>query len=252
VLRRPGIDFWSTNVSTDSRKNIVGNWSGEVGCDREGECDRSTSLSLQVRPAPNVSISVGPSLGHQETGFQYVTTVSDPTATTFSGQRYVFARLIQNSVSMNTRFSVTFSPNLTFEAFLQPLIASGAYSRYSESERPRGLRRLVYGVDVGTVTTQPGDPARGLRDSIFVDPDGTGPAARFAFEDPSFTFRSLRGNAVLRWEYRPGSTLFVVWARSGSSELTHGGIDFGRDTEALFRGPAENIFLVKVNYWLGL
>jgi len=251
VLRRPGIDFWSTSVSTDSRKNVVVNWSGDVGCNRDGDCDRSTSLSLQVRPASNVSLSVGPSLGHEETGFQYVRTVADPTAAAFAGQRYVFARLVQNSIAMNTRFSVTFSPNLTLEAFLQPLIASGVYSRYNEYAAPRALQRLVYGEDRGSVTTQPGDPARGLRDSIFVDPDGAGPATRFGFEDPSFTLRSLRGNAVLRWEYRPGSTLFVVWTRTGASELTHGGIDLGRDTEALFRGPSDNIFLVKVNYWLG-
>src|SRR2546426_12807502 len=90
------------------------------------------------------------------------------------------------------------------------------------------------------------------RDSIFIDPDGSGPAARFAIEDPSFTLRSLRGNAVLRWEYRPGSTLYPVWTRSGASSLTRGAIDFSDDARALFRGPSENIFPVKVNYWLGL
>jgi len=252
VLRRPGIDFWSASVSSDARKDVVLNWSGDVGCNREGDCDRSTSLSLQVRPWSNVSVSLGPSLGHQENGFQYVTTVSDPTATAFYGRRYVFADLVQNSMSMDTRVSVTFSPTLTFEAFLQPLIASGEYARYKEYVAPRALRRVVFGEDVGTVTTQPGNPTAGVRDSVFVDPDGTGPAARFGIEDPSFALRSLRGNAVLRWEYRPGSTLYLVWARSGSSELTRGGIDFGRDTDALFRGPSENIFLIKVNYWLGL
>ncbi len=70
--------------------------------------------------------------------------------------------------------------------------------------------------------------------------------------DPSFTLRSLRGNAVLRWEYRPGSTLYLVWTRSAASSLSRGAIDFRDDAEALFSGPAENIFLVKVNYRLGL
>jgi hypothetical protein len=57
---------------------------------------------------------------------------------------------------------------------------------------------------------------------------------------------------VLRWEYRPGSTLYVVWTRSGQSDLTRGAIDFGDDVGALFEGPSENIFLVKLNYWRGL
>jgi hypothetical protein len=86
-----------------------------------------------------------------------------------------------------------------------------------------------------------------------VDPDGAaGVSPGTGFRDPSFTLRSLRGNAVLRWEYRPGSTVYVVWTRSTSSELTRGTIDFEEDMRAVFRGPAENIFLVKFTYWVGL
>ena len=85
-----------------------------------------------------------------------------------------------------------------------------------------------------------------------IDPDGGGPAEPFQLFDPSFTFRSLRGNAVLRWEYLPGSTLFLVWTRQSASSLGTGRIDFSRDAGALFEGPAENILLIKVNYWLGI
>jgi hypothetical protein len=244
VLRRPGIDYWSTSVSTDRRKNVVLNWSGDIGCNRDGHCDRSASLSIELRPLPNMSLSFGPFLGHEENGFQYVDTISDPTATAFYGKRYVFADLVQNSIAMNTRFNVTFSPNLTLELFLQPLIASGDFSNHKEYAAPRALRRLVYGVDVGTATPV----AAG--DSI--DPDGAGPAAGFVIPPLDFTFRSLRGNAVLRWEYRPGSTLFLVWTRSGESSLGRGRIDFGDDARALFRGSSQNIFLIKVNYWLGI
>lgn len=100
---------------------------------------------------------------------------------------------------------------------------------------------------MGTITIHPGDPK-----VYTIDPDGVGPADTFRVTDPSFTFRSLRGNAVLRWEYLPGSTLFLVWTRSSASDLTRGEIHFGEDARALFRGPAENIFLIKVNYWLGI
>ena len=246
VYRRPGIDFWSANISTDSRKNVVLGWNGDIGCNRDGDCDRSMSLSLQLRPASNVSVSLGPSASHEESGFQYVTAVGEP-----SGTRYVFADLVQNSLSMNTRFNVTFSPNLTLELFLQPLVASGAYSRYKEYAGPRALRRLVYGVDVGTIIVTP-DTAGGPA-SIRIDPDGNGVVdSAFTFRDRSFALRSLRGNAVLRWEYRPGSTLFLVWTRSSESSLSRGTIDFGDDFGALWRGPSQNIFLIKVNYWLGI
>ena len=86
-----------------------------------------------------------------------------------------------------------------------------------------------------------------------MDPDGAGTASvGTGFRDPTFTLRSLRGNAVLRWEYRPGSTVYVVWTRSSASEEPRGTIDFHEDARAVFRGPAENIFLVKFNYWFGL
>jgi hypothetical protein len=133
---------------------------------------------------------------------------------------------------------------------------------------PRSRQRLVYGEDVETWVAgprveptgdttfscssplQPGGPSQEPR-TICIDPDGGGAADTIAIADPGFTFRSLRGNAVLRWEYLPGSTLFVVWTRTASSSLSRGAIDFGSDARALFEGPAENIFLVKVNYRLG-
>jgi len=253
VVRRPGIDYWSANVNTDSRKKVVLSFNTDRGCNRDGDCDHSASLSAELRPRSNVSLSLGPSIGHEETGFQFVTAFTDPASTAFYGSRYVFARLEQNSLSMNTRFNVTFSPTLTLELFMQPFIVSGEFSRYNEFAAPRSSRRLVYGVDTGTDSVKAGNPSLGIRDSIFIDPDGGGPAAQFVIENPSFTFRSLRGNAVLRWEYRPGSTIFVVWTRSSQlPSLTRGQIDFSEDASAIFRGPSANIFLIKVNYWLGL
>jgi hypothetical protein len=66
-----------------------------------------------------------------------------------------------------------------------------------------------------------------------------------------FTFRSLRGNAVLRWEYRPGSTLFFVWQQLRSAEYVLGDLDFGRDLPGAFGEPARNVFLIKATYWVG-
>jgi len=250
LLRRPATTFLSGNVSTDSRKAVVFSFSASRGCNSYGDCDHSLGTSAQFRPASNVSVSVGPSYSHVATSYQYLMALDDPTATAFYGRRYVFALLRQNSLSMDTRLNITFTPNLTFEVYAQPLIASGSFSRYNEFAAPRSGRLLVYGTDVGTVNVTPG--GGGAPDDITIDPDGTGPAAPFSFPDPSFTFRSLRGNAVLRWEYHPGATLYLVWTRSASSVLSRGAIDFGEDARSLLRGPSTNIFLVKMNYRIGL
>jgi hypothetical protein len=90
-----------------------------------------------------------------------------------------------------------------------------------------------------------------LDDEQYVDFDGDG-AADFSFGERDFNVRSLIGNAVLRWEYRPGSTIFLVWQRRQSNEVIRGDFDFGRDLGALFDAPSDNRFIIKVNYWLGL
>jgi hypothetical protein len=84
-----------------------------------------------------------------------------------------------------------------------------------------------------------------------VDPDGTGPAAAFSFGDPNFSNRSLRGTAVLRWEYRPGSTMFFVWTQQRAGSAAFGDHDLRRDTKALLGDRPDNVFLVKATYWLG-
>lgn len=84
-----------------------------------------------------------------------------------------------------------------------------------------------------------------------VDFDGDG-TADYAFSDRDFNIRSLIGNAVIRWEYRPGSTIFFVWQRRQSDRALVGDFDLSRDVDALFGAPADNRFIVKVNWWLGV
>lgn len=82
-----------------------------------------------------------------------------------------------------------------------------------------------------------------------LDDDGV---AGFAFGDRDFNVRSLIGNAVLRWEYLPGSTIFFVWQRQQAGRVSVGDFDFNRDVDALLHTPSNDPFLVKVSYWLGL
>jgi len=246
VVERAGINFFSVGLTTDERRAIVLSASPSYGRTLDGASSIELGVDVQWRPVSNIALSIEPAYAYSESRAQYVRAVADPTAVAFSGTRYVFADLTQKEVSMETRVAVTFTPNLTLELFLQPFISSGAYTNFKEFAEPRKLEKLIYGTDVGTVTVREGDPP-----VYEIDPDGGGPAASFEIEDPSFTVRSLRGNAVLRWEYRPGSTLFLVWTQSREDALTVGQLDFSRDARAVFRGPAENIFLVKVNYWLG-
>ena len=92
--------------------------------------------------------------------------------------------------------------------------------------------------------------ATGAVASYTIDPDGTGAAKPFTIGNPDFSQQSLRGNAVFRWEYRPGSVVYVAWTQSRFGDQSFGDLDFIRDRGALFAARPDNIFLVKASLWI--
>ncbi|MGI8547780.1 MAG: DUF5916 domain-containing protein [Gemmatimonadaceae bacterium] len=249
VVRRTGYDFGNVEVSTDARQRAVFDLSVEMA---HGIDSHTRTFALQpgvaFKPAANVFVSLSPSYNADEDAAQYVTTVSDPTATAFYGKRYVFAFIKTKTVSLDTRVNWTFTPNLTLQLFAQPFIASGAYSSFREFARPRTVTKVVYGQDAGAISYAAKANGSG---TYTVDQDGAGPASSFSFSNPEFTYRSLCGNAVLRWEYRPGSTVFFVWTQERTGTDAVGTFDFNRARTVLFQDRPTNIFQIKVNYWLG-
>jgi hypothetical protein len=250
VVKRTGYDFGHFQVSTDARQRAVLDLTLEGGQGLgSGTHTFILSPGIALKPAANIFIQFSPTFDNDEDAAQYVTTVSDPTATAFYGNRYVFAFIRTRSVSLDTRVNWTFTPNLTLQLFVQPFVASGAYSRFREFAAPRSVRKLDYGRDIGTIVRTPATATQAA--SYTVDPDGAGPAQPFTFQNPDFTTTSLRGNAVLRWEYRPGSTVFFVWTQERTGTEPVGTFDFGSASRAIFRDRPTNIFQIKVNYWIG-
>ncbi|MBA3559385.1 MAG: carbohydrate binding family 9 domain-containing protein [Gemmatimonadaceae bacterium] len=250
------------NLNSDSRKRIVLSTNPTYGWNDEGGYGYSANVYATVKPASNVSFSLGPSYNRSSSpngfvGSAAADTATDVIAKRFFGRHYIFADLVQRSLSMDTRLNVTFTPTLSLELFAQPLIASADYGNYKEFNAPRSLKKNVFQPEGGVVRRDRGTIVeRGSNESSFfeIDPDGPdGPANSFTF-NPSFrdfNFRSLRGNAVARWEYRPGSTLFVVWTQDRSDFVSEGDFQLGRDREALFRAHPDNVFQIKMNYHFG-
>ena len=241
------------NVRSDGRRETVGRLSYDWVVESGDSWNRSVSFDLTVNPSERLTIQFGPSLSRGHTSAQYVSSVADPLAVQTFGQRYIFGGLDQTTVSIDTRVNVTFTPTLSLQVYVEPFISTGDYRELKEFERPGTFKFLEYGTDIGTVSQ---DPGRGYT----IDPDGAGPAAPFEVADRDFSYRSLIGNAVLRWEWRQGSTLFFVWQQRRISSLTGdgvngtdpwiGGFELGRDPGDMFATPADNIFVIKVNYWL--
>ncbi len=231
-------------VGTDSREKVVGFVSIDGGRSESGAYSYSLSPEIEVKPSSNMSISLSPSYMRNFAVAQYVQTVADGWADKTFGNRYVFSQIDQHEFSGNIRLDWTFTPKLSLQLFLQPLVSVGAYSNLKELKEPRTFTFNEYGLDNGST----------ISDSVSyfrIDPDGNGAASSFDISKPDFNFKSLRGNAVLRWEYLPGSTLYFVWTRNGSKYENRGNFELGKDfSDLVTNADHEDVFLIKLAYWI--
>lgn len=250
----PAAHSGNANINSDSRKPLTVRAAYRWRLGVDGSYSHVGSLDFTFRSGEKLQLGLGPSLDRSYARAQYVTSVGDPLAAATYGRRYIFAPIDQTTLSLETRLNLTLTPTLTFELYMQPLVSSGRYAGLREFREPRTFEFTRYGVDEGTMTRQSDG-------TYLIDPDGGGPASSFSVGDRDFNVRSLLGNAVLRWEWSPGSTLFLVWQQSRSARLEAssfdeqgatgiGDFDLSHDSAELFRVQPDNIFQVKVNYWL--
>lgn len=241
MLNLPG---WETDVQLNSDDRKVWILGSEVHAMsyQTGDHDVTYSVNVQWIPEPNVSFSVGPSYEQSNWDAQWVGNFVDPSAVNTYGQRYVFATLRQKTLSANIRIDWTFTPQLSLQLYAQPLISAGDYHNYKELAKPSSYDFNFYGSNGSTITEEDG--------TYQVDPGGQG--ASFTFSDPNFNYKSLRGDAILRWEYTPGSTLYLVWTQNRTDSQYPGFMEINRDLKSLVSARPDNIFLVKFTYWFNM
>jgi len=171
-----------------------------------------------IKASPRWNLTLGPGLEWGYIPAQYVTTVPDPEAVSTYGAHYLFSPLRQTTLALETRFDFTFTPHLSFQLYAQPFISSGDYEEVAELREPGGFAFTPW---IGQ------------------------------FPNLDFNYRSLRGTAVLRWEWRPGSTLYLAWQQNRSDYAQGiGDFDFSRDQRAMFGARPDNVFVIKANYWI--
>ena len=206
----------------------------EFGAGRLG-----ASAQLTLRPQPRWSLSAEPSLQRGTDPRQYVDQVAGGTRT--YGTRYVFGWIDRTTIATRLRLNYAFSPSLTLEGYAEPFLASGRYSRFGELEAPRSRSLREYGTDGSRIATA-SDGSRTVTDGV----------QSFVISNRDFHVRSFRSNLVLRWEWNPGSTLFVVWQQNRRSSAALG--DPVRFSELLrtTRVAGDNFLSVKISYWLPL
>ena len=244
LLRRP--KGWNTGVGfgSDRRKKVYFEIVQENRASDDGSHEHSEGFSVNFQPRSNLRLRLNPYYEESFNAVQYVRTQADDQATHTYGSRYLFAGIEQRTLEIGTRVDWTFSSRLSFQLYLQPFIATGDYEGFKELNRGRTGQFAEYGVDRGTIAFDEES------DRYTVDPDGPGGAGSFSFGDPDFNLRSVRGSAVVRWEFRPGSALFVVWNENRAETADVGDFRIRRDFQGILDAPSEDVFLVKVSYWL--
>jgi hypothetical protein len=173
---------------------------------------------VRWRLGNRAELRLSPNISLDNRSAQYIDQLSEN-----GSDVYLFGELSQVTTSLTTRLSYTFSPNLSLQLYAEPFISAGDYKQYLQVTNPRASKF----------------------DDRFAGYNG-------AVDNPDFNFRALRSNAVLRWEYRPGSALFLVWSQGREASSEYGDYEFSRDADRLFGSKATNVLLIKATYWLGL
>lgn len=243
MMRSTAFTQVAAEVEGDERKSVVWSVEGSYQSGTDGTWSGEGGVSLRVKPLPTLSLEAGPTLTRQLNAFQYVRAVADPAAVAMFGTRYVFGALDQTELGMETRINYIVSPRMSLQVYLQPLLSVGRYAGFTEAARPRTREFLEYGVDTGAISYD----AASLQ--YRVEPGAGG--APFAFANPDFNYKSLRVNAVFRWEFKPGSTLYAVWTQQREQEEVDGPFRFGRGLSRLMDVASDNVVMVKLSYWFG-
>jgi hypothetical protein len=237
----PGEQNFSLYLNTDDSKKL----SAGVGIFRGNGDSKSFRMSeylanIFIRPSDKLSFSLHPNYNISDQELQYVSTAGSD-----QDPAYIFARLSQRTATMTFRIGYTFNPELSIEYYGQPFISAGKYTDFKKITDPdaekfrdrfQTFREAVYLPETNNY-------------SIDEDNDGI---VDFSIANPDFNFRQFRSNLVLKWEYLPGSTLYLVWSQGRTGSATDGTFNYSDDIGDLFRIKAHNVFLLKFSYWFSL
>jgi hypothetical protein len=235
---------YTLTLQLTSRPNVPTTWNArtEYFDDAFGGWRWDASSGISIRPAPQWQASVDPTYSRSVDGRQYVSTRSDGTPVTF-GRRYIFSYIERSTLSARFRLNYAVTPNFTAEAYAEPFAASGHYYNFGELPAPRSSALRIYGTSgTSTTITRETNGTSTVRDG----------SATFTLPALDFNRLSFRSNFVLRWEWRPGSTAYLIWQERRENTNAAGQLIDPRDLWNAARAAGDNFFAIKISYWMGV
>lgn len=230
----------SGNLQVANSAGSKTRWNAAMGGSQDAESGGGgyVSASISVRPGTQWELTVDPRYSRSIGSRQFVSNLAGGTAATF-GRRYIFSAIERSELVTRWRLNYALTPDVTFETYLEPFVSSGRYYDHGELPAAGSFTLRRYGSD-GTTAVR--DAAGNVRVT-----DG---AQSFTIANRDFTVRSLRSNLVTRWEWRPGSTLFLVWQQNRAASDPSGPLVRTRGLLDAFSATGDNYFAVKLSYWI--
>lgn len=217
IYERPGIWTFNAEAGTDDREHVVARVDFRYQTDDRGAHSVDVNPDLVLRPLSNVEVILGLRYVNIRGVEAWVANVAGTGGETWS----VFADRDAEQMDIMLRGAFTFTRDLTFELYSQLFVGKGHYT---------GFRRLIANREFAPFDYE----------------------ASSEYDNPDFNFQPFNLNAVLRWEYLPGSTLYLVWTQARENETDDYFTSLKEDLGGPFRAPATNVLLLKVSYWLNL
>lgn len=241
-MRLPGNVNAEFGVDTDGRQPISGGINGSISLSDDDAGDGSSvGASISVRPSNALSIEASPGFSRNRPDMQYIG------STHFEGQtRYLYGAMDQRTFDLSFRVDFAASPNLTLQYYGAPFVSAGRFSDYRRVVAPRAKRYADRFARLGGTATFDAHSGQ-----FEVDENGDG-SVDYAFSDPDFNVREFNSNFVLRWQYSPGSSLYLVWSQNRSSYAPDGRFELDHDLDQLFGREPHDVFLIKINRWFDL
>jgi hypothetical protein len=241
LLKLPGNYNLFAEIGSNEQKKLTFEFQGSYRNSFENSFSQGSNIELSIdyKPVNALKFSLNPGYDFSKTALQYITQEE------INGQsRYIFGSLKRNTLSASFRININLTPELSLQYWGQPFIASGKYSHFKRITDNMAKELTGRYKEYNFSEIQYDTPS----ETFTVSESGFGPVT---FDQPDFNVKEFLSNMVIRWEYNPGSTLYLVWSQNREASVNDGSFDFGRDVDRLFSSKANNIFLVKLSYRLG-
>jgi len=236
----PGELSINMNINSNQSKKILFNMGFYKGLGDERNYRISEYWgTLRFLPFNSLSASISPDYSINRTDLQYVNNIN-----VAGEEKYLFGRLSMKTLALIIRLNYTANPELSIEYYGQPFVSAGRYSEFKKITNANSSnfsdRYYIFAND---------EIRYDVTSSSYVVDENRDGTNDYSFADPNFNFREFRSNLVIRWEYLPGSTLYLVWSQGRTSSGHNGLFSYGNDFRNLFDAMPHNVFLVKLSYW---